>query len=128
MLLLFLILAAQGGDLEGGSRGEGLPWEERTASPRGKEGGAAKCGRGGGKGWRPSRGKRGKRPPLGFSLWEKRSDTTDDFDLASNGPQPFSHIHAPKINLWQQFFWDITHSVSLFEGSPTKGGYRDCLC
>jgi hypothetical protein len=38
-----------GGDLEGGgSRGEGLPWEERTASPRGKEGGAAKCGRGGG--------------------------------------------------------------------------------
>jgi hypothetical protein len=50
MLLLFLILAAQGGDLEGGRRGEGLPWEERTASPRGKEGGAAKCGRGGGRG------------------------------------------------------------------------------
>jgi hypothetical protein len=29
----------RGGDLEGGgSRGEGLPWEERTASPRGKGG------------------------------------------------------------------------------------------
>jgi hypothetical protein len=97
----------RGGDLEGGgSRGEGLPWEERMASPRGKEGGAAKCGRG--EGWRPSSGNRGKRPPLGFSLWEKRSDTTDDSDLASNGPQPFSHIHAPKINLWQHFFWDIT--------------------
>jgi hypothetical protein len=58
----------------------------------------------GGKGWWPSRGKRGKRPPLGFSLREKRSDATDDSDLASNGPQPFSHIHAPKINLWQHFF------------------------
>jgi hypothetical protein len=65
---------------------------------------------GGGKGWRPSRGKRGKRLPLGFSLREERSDATDDSDLASNGPQPFSHIHAPKINLWQQFFWDITKS------------------
>jgi hypothetical protein len=32
-----------------------------------------------------------------------RSDATDDSDLASNGPQPFSHIHAPKINLWQLF-------------------------
>jgi hypothetical protein len=38
------------------------------------------------------------------------SDTTDDSDLASNGPQPFSHIHAPKINLWQHFFWDITQN------------------
>jgi hypothetical protein len=49
---------------------------------------------------RPSVG----RLPLGFSLQEKRSDTIDDSDLASNGPQPFSHIHAPKINLWQHFF------------------------
>jgi hypothetical protein len=32
--------------------------------PKGK-GAATKCGRGG-KGWRPSRGKKGKRPPLGF--------------------------------------------------------------
>jgi hypothetical protein len=40
-----------GGDLEGGgSRGEGLPWEERTTSPREKERGAAKCGRGGERG------------------------------------------------------------------------------
>jgi hypothetical protein len=94
------LLRGEGGDLEGGgSCGEGLPWEERTANPRGKEGGAAKCGMGG-KGWRP----------LGFSLREKRSDTTDDSDLASNGPQPFSHIHAPKINLWQHFFWDITQN------------------
>jgi hypothetical protein len=34
-----------GGDLEGGgSREEGLPWEERTASPRGKEGGGGNGG------------------------------------------------------------------------------------
>jgi hypothetical protein len=42
-------------------------------------------------------------------LREKRSDATDDSDLASNSPQPFSHIHAPKINLWQHFF-GILHS------------------
>jgi hypothetical protein len=70
--------------------------------PKGKGGRGGQVWEGG-KGWRPSRGKRGKRPPLGFSLREKRSDTTDDSDLASNGPQPFSHIHAPKINLWQLF-------------------------
>jgi hypothetical protein len=29
-------------------------------------------------------------------------------DVASNGPQPFFHIHAPKINFWSTFFWDIT--------------------
>jgi hypothetical protein len=29
-------------------------------------------------------------------------------DVASNGPQPFSHIHAPKINFWSTFCWDIT--------------------
>jgi hypothetical protein len=75
---------------------------------------------GGGKGWRPSRGKRGKRPPLGFSFREKRSDTTDDSDLASNGPQPFSHIHAPKINLWQHFFWDITPVHVLYSRNIVK--------
>jgi hypothetical protein len=103
-----------GEDLEGGgNRGEGLPWEERTASPRGKDRGAAKCGRGG-KGWQPGRGKRGKRLPLGFSLREKRSDATDDSDLSSNGPQPFSHIHTPKINLWQHFLGILHVSPVIF--------------
>ena len=113
-----------GRDLEGGgSRGEGLPWEERTASPREKERGAAKCGRGG-KGWRPSRGKRGKRPPLGFSLREKRSDATDDSDLASNGPQPFSYIHAPKINLWQHFLGYYTLPGGRLQSIGEKGRGR----
>jgi hypothetical protein len=75
----------------------------------------------GGKGWRPSRGKRGKRPPLGFSLREKRSDATDDSDFASNGPQPFSHIHAPKINLWQHFF-GILHACSGWILGEDPGG------
>jgi hypothetical protein len=75
--------------------------------PKGKGGRGGQVWEGG-KGWRPSRGKRGKRLPLGFSLQEKRSDASDDSDLASNSPQPFSHIHALKINLWQHFFWDIT--------------------
>jgi len=73
----------------------------------------------GGKGWRPSRGKRGKRLRLGFSLREKRSDASDDSDLASNGPQPFSHIHAPKINLWQHFF-GILHSTPLKKNSTSN--------
>jgi hypothetical protein len=40
--------------------------------PKGKWGGAAKCGRGG-KGWRPSRGKKGKMPPLGFLCGRKEA-------------------------------------------------------
>jgi hypothetical protein len=32
-------------------------------------------------------------------------------DAASNGPQPFSHIHSPKINFWVNIFWDITVCV-----------------
>jgi hypothetical protein len=95
--------------LRGGrSRGRRKPWRGAAmggedSQPKGKGGRGGQVWEGG-KGWRPSRGKRGKRLPLGFSLREKRSDATDDSDLASNGPQPFSHIHAPKINLWQHFF------------------------
>ena len=35
-----------------------------------------------------------------------RKETTPQmaFDFASNGPQPFSHIHAMKINFWSTFF------------------------
>jgi hypothetical protein len=72
----------------------------------------------GGNGWQPSRGKGGKRPPLGFSLREKRSDATDDSDLASNGPQSFSHIHAPKINLWQHFFGILECHCWAMRGVP----------
>jgi hypothetical protein len=53
-------------------------------------------------------GAKGGKATTRVSLREKRNDATDDSDLASNGPQPFSHIHTPKINLWQHFFWDIT--------------------
>jgi hypothetical protein len=48
-------------------------------------------------------GAKGEKATTRVSLWEKRNDATDDSDLACNGPQPFSHIHAPKINLWQLF-------------------------
>jgi hypothetical protein len=64
-------------------------------------------------------------------LREKRSDATDDSDLASNGPQPFSHIHAPKINLWQLFFGilHVSHSdtylaISLFILVHQYRGFR----
>jgi hypothetical protein len=41
-------------------------------------------------------------------LWEKETTHQMSLDFASNGPQLFPHIHTPKINLWQHFFWDIT--------------------
>jgi hypothetical protein len=44
------------------------------------------------------KGKKGGRATTRVSLWEKRNDARDDSDLASNGPQPFSHIHTPKID------------------------------
>jgi hypothetical protein len=73
--------------MEGGCnrrRGGGQPREKR--------------GGGGSQEW----GKRG-RVATRVSLREKRNDASDDSDLASNGPKSFSHIHAPKINLWQRF-------------------------
>jgi hypothetical protein len=69
-----------GGDLEGGgSRGEGLPWEERAANQGERGRGGQVCGGGG----------KGERATIRVSLGEKRNDATDDSDLASNGPQPF---------------------------------------
>jgi hypothetical protein len=80
--------------------GEGGP-------PRGKgDGRPSVCG--GGRGVAAKKGQKGERATTRVSLREKRNNATDDSDLASNGPQPFSHIHTPKINLLQYFFWDIT--------------------
>jgi hypothetical protein len=74
---------------------------------------------GGGKGWRPSRGKTGQKATTRVSLREKRSDTTDDSDLASNGPQPFSHIHTPKITFGNIYF-GILHSTPLKKNSSSN--------
>jgi hypothetical protein len=57
-------------------------------------------------GWRPRKGK--NRGATTRVLWEKETTPQMSLDFASNGPQLFPHIHAPKINLWQHFFWDIT--------------------
>ena len=69
-------------------------------------------GRGrGGQGW--GKGgvggqEKGKKGATTRVLWEKETTPQMSLDFASNGPQLFPHIHAPKINLWQHFFWDIT--------------------
>jgi hypothetical protein len=76
--------------------------------PRGKGEGRPSVGGGGRKGGAAKKGQKGEKATTRVSLREKRNDATDDSDLASNGPQPFFDIHAPKINLLQQFFWDIT--------------------
>jgi hypothetical protein len=77
-------MGGEGGQPRGKGKGRPSVW--------GEKGGAAK------------NGQKGERVTTRVSLREKRNDATDDSDLASNGPQPFSHIHAPKINLWQHFF------------------------
>jgi hypothetical protein len=87
----------------GGSRGEGLPWEERAANQGERGRGSQVCV------WGRKGGKKGERATTRVSLREKRNDATDDSDLASNDPQPFSHIHAPKINLWQLFLGYYSH-------------------
>jgi hypothetical protein len=72
--------------VEGGCKGKG------EGRPRvGKKGG-----------WRPRKGK--NRGATTRVLWEKETTPLMSLDFASNGPQLFPHIHAPKINLWQHFF------------------------
>jgi hypothetical protein len=75
--------------------------EGRPAQGERGRGGQVWVGKGG---VAAKKGQKGERATTRVSLGEKRNDATDDSDLASNGPQPFSHIHAPKINLWQHFF------------------------
>jgi hypothetical protein len=76
-----------------GRRGAASQWERgRGGQVWGERGVAAK------------KGQKGERATTRVSLREKRNDAKDDSDLASNSPQPFSDIHAPKINLWQHFF------------------------
>jgi hypothetical protein len=87
-------------------------FQERRGRPDQGERGEGRPSVGGGEGGAGKLGQKGEKATTRVSLREKRSDATDDSDLASNGPQSFSHIHAPKINLWQQLFWDITYSLA----------------
>jgi hypothetical protein len=94
----------RGGDLEGGGSSGG--WLQ------GEGGGAAKGGEKGG--WRPRKGK--NRGATTRVLWEKETTPQMSLDFASNGPQLFPHIHAPKINLWQHFlgyYKDARHPFDL---------------
>jgi hypothetical protein len=74
----------------------------RGQPAKGKGGGATKSV--GGERGAAKKGQKGERANTRVSLREKRNDAIDDSDLASNSPQSFSQIHAPKINLWQHFF------------------------
>jgi hypothetical protein len=68
-----------GGDLEGGgSRGEGLPWEERAVS-QGERGRGGQVWGGGGRKGAAKKGNRGKGPPLGFLCG--RNETTPQMTL-----------------------------------------------
>jgi hypothetical protein len=100
----------RGGDLEGGGRrgeGRGLLQMGRRGdgSREGREGVARKVGK-----------ERGGH--LGFC---ERKETTPQMtsDFASNGPQPFSHIHATKINFWSTFF-RILHQSNVKLNAPKK--------
>ena len=73
---------------------------------KGRGEGAAKCvwgERGAAK-----KGQKGERATTRVSLREKRNDATDDSDLASNDPQPFSPHPRTEDQPLATFFWDIT--------------------
>jgi hypothetical protein len=81
---------------------------------------------------RPRVGKRGgRRPRKGKNrgattrvLWEKETTHQMSLDFASNGPQLFPHIHAPKINLWQHFlgyYTDVQASTATMNIHPYSG-------
>jgi hypothetical protein len=68
----------------------------------GRRGGSSREGRGG------QEGEKERGGHLGFcGTKETTPQMTSDF--ASNGTQPFSHIHAAKINFWSTFFSGILH-------------------
>jgi hypothetical protein len=71
--------------------------------PKGRGEGAAKSGRKGA----AKKGQKGERPTTSVSLREKRTDTTDDSDLAYNGPQPFFPHPRTEDQPLATFFWNI---------------------
>jgi hypothetical protein len=75
--------------VEGGCKWEGEGWLQ------------------GGEGRGGQEGEKERGDHLGF-CGRKETMPQMNSDFASNGPQPFSHIHATKINFWSTFFWDIT--------------------
>jgi hypothetical protein len=72
--------------------------EERGWPGKGGSGGQER-----GRGGRPRKGKKGG-GHLGCFCGRKEMMPQMTSNLASNGPQPFSHIHTPKINFWSTFF------------------------
>ena len=75
---------------DGCHRGRGRPAKGE------KKGVAAKRGVKEKKGW----------PPRVFV--GERNDASDDFYLCIQWPTTLYLIHAPEINFWSTFFWDIT--------------------
>jgi hypothetical protein len=45
----------------------------------------------------------------------ERNDASDDFYLCIQWPTTLYLIHAPEINFWSTFFWDITHFPRMVE-------------
>jgi hypothetical protein len=87
---------------------------------RGFHGRRGRPAKGRGEGW-PSvwgekgggqEGQKGERATTRVSLWEKRNDTIDDSNLASNGPQSFFPHPRTEDQPLASFFGDIT--ITLF--------------
>ena len=69
-------------------------------------GGVQPRGRKGGGGQEGGEGKKKGWPPRVFV--GERNDASDDFYLCIQWPTTLYLIHAPEINFWSTFFWDIT--------------------
>jgi hypothetical protein len=84
------------------------------AASKGGRGGVAKCGA---RGVAAKKGERGGGNRVFCGRTETMSQMTSD--VASNGPQPFFHIHAPKINFGQHF---LGYYMPFSHLTPTKKG------
>jgi hypothetical protein len=51
----------------------------------------------------------------------ERNDASDDFYLCIQWPTTLYLIHAPEINFWSTFFWDITDAISPRPSQPRAG-------
>jgi hypothetical protein len=75
-------------------------------------GGVQPRGRKGGGGQEGGEGKKKGWPPRVFV--GERNDASDDFYLCIQWPTTLYLIHAPEINFWSTFFWDITQGHQIY--------------
>jgi hypothetical protein len=96
--------------------------------PRGEGKGRPSVWGGGGRGGGGQEGQIGERTTTRVSLREKRNDTTDDSDLASNDPQPFFPHPRTEDQPLATFFGTLQISYVIWLNSPWSLFYFEKRC